>query len=1050
MGKKKILSMLLAAAMTLSAAPAMTVQTSADMDVNVSSDREVEATEMNTTQVQGAPAPQSGDIYASPNGKGSGTSASDPTSVANALKNVKAGHTVWLAAGTYTFSSSLKIEKSNSGTASASKNVYPLNGGTVVFDFSAQKVGNSNRGIILEADYWHFYGFEITKAGDNGMLLAGNHNVIERMIFNDNQDTGLQVSANGSNSSTRPSYNMIKNCTSKNNCDEATMENADGFAAKLTCGDGNVFDGCISHNNSDDGWDLFAKTDSGPIGVVTIRKCVAFRNGRTEYGEGTQSCDGNGFKLGGSGVGSAHVVENCLAFENLHCGFTDNNNPKLERMSNCTAYNNGLDAKPNFSVYRCTDDGCDFSNTISFYDDGLSERKKAAASVGLTGSKIENDKYVGTFRKGIYYNSGYLAITEKIAATNGMKKGNAVQLSNSDFISVKAPAKGTDFDKAWRNADGSVNVHGFMQVKPQSAFAGYEGAQLGTDSAQPTTAPTKTPTNVPTKAPTQKPTTAPTKAPTKAPTAAPTTKPANGDVYVSPNGRGSGTSAYDPMAIADAVEAVTPGHTIWLLEGTYRFDSSLVISNTNNGTPSAPKTIRNYDGGRVVFDFSGESYDPSSRGVVLDGDYWHFYGFEITKAGDNGMLLSGNNNVIERMVFNDNRDTGLQLSRYDTNAETMADWPANNLVLNCTSLNNCDEKSMENADGFAAKLTCGEGNVFYGCIAHNNSDDGWDLYAKPATGPIGAVKIQNCVAYRNGRTEDGRGGDSCDGNGFKLGGSGVGSPHTVDNCLAFENIHCGFTDNNNPKLESLSNCTAYNNGLDKKPNFSLYRCTDDGCDFKNIISYYDENFTLRQAAAKAVGLDGTSTDNDKFVGTFENGVYLQEKWLAIKDKVKAENSMKLGTQINPTNSDFVSLASPANGVDIDQIWRNEDGSLNLHGFMQVKANGQLASYKGAQLSNDSVQPTVKPTRVPTAAPTAKPTAKPTKAPTATPTPKPTKAPTATPTAKPTAKPTKTPTATPKPTTAPRTRKAYRDLDIDGMISSGGKLKTGYASIFTLV
>ena len=36
-------------------------------------------------------------------------------------------------------------------------------------------------------------------------------------------------------------------------------EDADGFAAKLTVGDGNVFDGCISYNNADDGWDFFAK-----------------------------------------------------------------------------------------------------------------------------------------------------------------------------------------------------------------------------------------------------------------------------------------------------------------------------------------------------------------------------------------------------------------------------------------------------------------------------------------------------------------------------------------------------------------------------------------------------------------------------------------------------------------------------------------------------------------------------------------------------------------------------------------------------------------------
>lgn len=55
----------------------------------------------------------------------------------------------------------------------------------------------------------------------------------------------------------------------------------------------------------------------------------------------------------------------------------------------------------------------------------------------------------------------------------------------------------------------------------------------------------------------------------------------------------------------------------------------------------------------------------------------------------------------------------------------------------------------------AAKLTIGEGNTFDGCIAYNNADDGWDLFAKVETGSIGAVTIQNCVAYGNGYLEDG-------------------------------------------------------------------------------------------------------------------------------------------------------------------------------------------------------------------------------------------------------------------------------------------------------
>ena len=307
--------------------------------------------------------------------------------------------------------------------------------------------------------------------------------------------------------------------------------------------------------------------------------------------------------------------------------------------------------------------------------------------------------------------------------------------------------------------------------------------------------------------------------------------PVAGDIFCSPTGTGSGSSEKDPASVTDAISKLSAGHTIYLLGGTYKFSEMILIDAQNSGTANAMKTIKPYNGADVVFDFSGQGdADGSKRGIVLDGDYWHFYDFEITKAADNGMLLSGNNNKIERMVFNDNQDTGLQLSRYNTSAATIADWPSNNLILNCTSKNNCDNASMENADGFAAKLTCGEGNVFDGCMAYNNSDDGWDLFAKSATGPIGVVTIQNCIAFRNGFTEFGEGYGNCDGNGFKLGGSGIGSAHILKNCLAFENLHCGFTDNNNPRLGSLTNCTAVNNNGEGKgkPNFSCYRCTDPG------------------------------------------------------------------------------------------------------------------------------------------------------------------------------------------------------------------------------
>ena len=434
-------------------------------------------------------------------------------------------------------------------------------------------------------------------------------------------------------------------------------------------------------------------------------------------------------------------------------------------------------------------------------------------------------------------------------------------------------------------------------------------------------------------------------------------------IYCSPNGTGSGTTKEDPTDVKTAVSAVPAGGVIYLLGGTYQFSETIIIDQNNSGTENAVKTISAYPGETVVWDFTGlGEADPSKRGVVLDGSYWHWYGFEITKAADNGMLLSGNHNTIEMMVFNDNQDTGLQVSRYRTEAAGVAEWPSYNLILNCTSRNNCDNATMENADGFAAKLTCGEGNVFDGCLAYNNSDDGWDLYAKEATGPIGVVTIRNSIAFRNGYTEFGEGYGDCDGNGFKLGGAGVGTAHIVENCLAFENLNCGFTDNNNPKLGSLTNCTAFDNSVGKngKPNFSLYRCTDDGCDFSKVICY------VKNQEGK----------NDKFVGTIENSAYYNGgSYYYVGGKQVINNGDKIGNTVSLTDNDFISLTVGAMGTDFHKEWRNADGTIYTNGFAQTKESSPYVAL-GAKFYYSDDQPSTEPpaTNPPATEPTTEPPA----------------------------------------------------------------------------
>ena len=420
---------------------------------------------------------------------------------------------------------------------------------------------------------------------------------------------------------------------------------------------------------------------------------------------------------------------------------------------------------------------------------------------------------------------------------------------------------------------------------------------------------------------------------------------ASDTIFCAPDASASGEGTYsNPTSVENAVKNIKPGGAIWLKGGTYKFTQTLVISEALSGNSGAYKTISAAPGEDVVFDFSAMSVDASNRGVSMEASWWHWYGIKIQKAGDNGMILSGSNNIIEMCVFSNNQDTGLQISRTNTNYASISQWPSNNLIKNCTSMNNCDDATMENADGFAAKLTCGEGNIFEGCMSYNNSDDGWDLYAKSATGPIGKVTFRNCVSFRNGYTEDGRGYGDCDGNGFKLGGSGVGTAHVLENCVSFENLHHGFTDNNNPLFGSLTNCTSYSNSTGGgKANFQMDRCTSGT--FKNLLSY----------------TGSSSCGSDKFNGNVTNALFFNSsKYWEVTSQTAVANS-KAGTQVNgPTDGDFVSVKAPAMGSDFHKIWRNADGSINTQGFLKLAQSSALAG-KGADMTKfANITPTTLP------------------------------------------------------------------------------------------
>lgn len=263
--------------------------------------------------------------------------------------------------------------------------------------------------------------------------------------------------------------------------------------------------------------------------------------------------------------------------------------------------------------------------------------------------------------------------------------------------------------------------------------------------------------------------------------------------YVSPSGNDSNdglTKGAPFKTISKALTKAQSGVTIFLMNGTHTSSSTFKL--TASGTSSEPIKILNYSGHTPVVDFSSQPYADSSRGFQITGNYWIISGIKIQNAGDNGIHISGSNNRVQDCVITKCGDTGLQISN----------GGANNQITRVTSTYNYDSKTNgENADGFAAKLSCGAGNVFTACIANYNSDDGFDFYEA-----TNAVKVYDSEASYNG-VGDGNG------NGFKVGGNFTADKHYLSNCTAIGNRSRGFDQNNNTGAVTLIDCDGKNNNV---------------------------------------------------------------------------------------------------------------------------------------------------------------------------------------------------------------------------------------------
>ena len=317
-------------------------------------------------------------VYVSPSGLDTnpGTIDLPYKTIKTALTKVGSNGTVLVRGGTYMMGTS-KLSLSQKGDSVAKIKVWAYANEKPVLDCST----NTSDGIGIGGSSYHLRGIEVMKAGHNGINISGNNNLIENCTVHDNGNTGLHITGGNGGAPPGPSNNLVLNCDAYLNYDPPIGGNADGFSAKWTLGSGNVFRGCRSWNNSDDGWDLWMGTST-----VVIDSCYSFRNGWDSWHSGSFKGNGNGFKVGGSYVAAKHIVTNCVGFDNAGDGgrgFDENHNTGGQTLYNCTAFRNKGD-NFHFTDTVVTGQQHIFKNCISF-----------TGTVGITSGLQEQNSWQG-------------------------------------------------------------------------------------------------------------------------------------------------------------------------------------------------------------------------------------------------------------------------------------------------------------------------------------------------------------------------------------------------------------------------------------------------------------------------------------------------------------------------------------------------------------------------------------------------------------------------------------------------------------------------------
>jgi len=401
--------------------------------------------------------------------------------------------------------------------------------------------------------------------------------------------------------------------------------------------------------------------------------------------------------------------------------------------------------------------------------------------------------------------------------------------------------------------------------------------------------------------------------------------------YVAHNGDDTLNSGQinSPFAsIQRAQKGVVAGDTVYIRGGKYLMTESQIANKkgiwasvqylNKSGTASKRINYWAFPGERPIFDFTNvKPFDCRIKAFDISASWIHIKGLEVTgtqvtitgHTQSENFHNEGSNNIFEQLSMHDTQAIGFYLTK-----------GSNNLILNCDAYRNYDYTSEGgkggNSDGFGCHPTKGsKGNIFRGCRAWFNSDDGYDCIRAAET-----VTFDHCWAFYNGYSPEFK--SLGDGNGFKAGGWGLVKDdrvpdsipmHVIQFCVAVRNKANGFYSNHQPGGSYWYNNTAFQNGT----NYNMLNRTKDitadvpGYNhvLKNNLSYAAINYETQH-------IDSTKC-------------------------IISNNSFSIPIKV--TETDFKS---------IDQskltLARNVDGSLPESNFLKLKAGSVLID-KGIEI-----------------------------------------------------------------------------------------------------